>query len=292
MPSPEQASDIPLSERFPERSFSHPPVLHETLSRLEQAVFRIHTSDEFRRYLDMQARFHRYSWGNVALILSQYPEATRVAGFATWKALGRSVRRGEKAIRILVPMRRRQSDEEYAESHLFFGTGSVFDISQTEGLPLPQFEVPVLEGQEGQPLYGRLEAIGHSEGLQIDLAEGPTEDTIMGSYSNSERRIRLRKAAPLQMAKTLAHELAHHFGGHQVSNAENETVAEAVAYVVCAHYQLDTGERSFPYIATWSQDSNVLKSALNTIQQLSARIIDSLEKVATAPLPERSDGQP
>src|SRR5919109_825511 len=79
----------------------------ESLKRLEQAVSEIHDSATFRRYLDAQSRFHRYSWGNVLLIVSQRPDATQVAGYRTWQSMNRYVRRGERGIRIVVPMRRR-----------------------------------------------------------------------------------------------------------------------------------------------------------------------------------------
>src|SRR3954453_3021493 len=81
--------------------------IQESLTRLEHAVGAIHDSETFRAYLDAQARFHSYSFGNVLLILSQKPDATSVAGYQTWKQLGRQVRRGEKGIRISVPIRGR-----------------------------------------------------------------------------------------------------------------------------------------------------------------------------------------
>src|SRR3954451_12463701 len=93
-----------IPSRGSESSALTPAPLRDSLARLEQAVSAIHDSDTFRRYLDAQARFHRYSWGNVLLIASQCPDATQVAGFATWKSLGRSVRKGERGIRILVPI--------------------------------------------------------------------------------------------------------------------------------------------------------------------------------------------
>src|SRR2546423_11192428 len=86
---------------------SREAAIQESLTRLEQAVGAIQDSETFRAYLDAQARFHQYSFGNVLLILSQKPDATRVAGYHTWRALGRQVRRGEKGIRIIVPMRSR-----------------------------------------------------------------------------------------------------------------------------------------------------------------------------------------
>src|SRR3954452_5248866 len=126
-----------------------PAAIQESLTRLEQAVSAIHDSDTFRSYLDAQARFHSYSFANVLLILSAKPDATRVAGYQTWKQLGRQVRRGEKGIRIIVPIRGRAatsaaesetSDDDTPQGQrtiVRFGTGSVFDISQTDGKPLP-----------------------------------------------------------------------------------------------------------------------------------------------------------
>src|SRR5205823_7741286 len=97
-------------------------------------------------------------------------------------------------------------------------------------------------------------------------------ETMMGYYEPPTRRIVVREASPRQMTKTLAHELAHHFGAGTYSSPEEETMAESVAYVVCGRYGLDTGERSFPYIATWSKDAAVLKTAMARIQQVSSRI--------------------
>src|SRR5215212_9486812 len=143
---------------------SREAAIQESLTRLEHAVGAIHDSDTFRDYLDAQARFHEYSFGNTLLILSQNPAATRVAGYQTWKQLGRQMRRGERGIRIIVPLRGRAavspaesetSDDEQPKGErtiVRFETGSVFDVSQTDGEPLPTVEVPVLEGEEGTAL--------------------------------------------------------------------------------------------------------------------------------------------
>jgi len=140
----------------------------EVLARLEQAVGAIQDSESFRRYLDMQARFHRYSFGNVALILSQRPDATRVAGYNTWLKLHRYVRRGEHGIRIVVPMRKKAEEPDDKEaSRIFFGGGRVFDVSQTDGEPLPAVEVPDLDSEEGSELYGHLYGLATAEGLTV-----------------------------------------------------------------------------------------------------------------------------
>jgi antirestriction protein ArdC len=270
----------------------------EALGRLDEAVSAIHDSEAFRRYLDVQARFHRYSFGNVLLILSQQPEATHVAGYRTWQSLGRQVRRGERGIKILVPMRVRQRENDAdvgeatdsagqtsdddpagARQRLLFGIGTVFDIAQTDGEPLATIDVPVLAGDDGVALYTQLEAIASQEGLTVERGSRRlTRPQTMGFYSPTERLIVVREAAARQMTKTLAHELAHHFGGATAPSAEEETVAESVAYVVCARFGLDTGERSFPYVATWSREIQLFRHALGRIQGLSGRLIDHLER--------------
>jgi len=262
------------------RQSDQPDKRTEALRRLEAAVAAIQDSESFRQYLDMQARFHRYSFGNVLMIHAQRPGATFVAGYATWQQLGRQVRKGEKAIRIIVPMRRKvEGEDEAGDGRLFFGTGAVFDVSQTEGDALPSVECPVLDGNEGAELYDRLLALASTEGLTVEIADS-LDGEMMGYYQPQQRRIVVRRAAMRQMVKTAAHELAHHLGGHRDSNADSETTAEAVAYVVLSHFGIDSGERSFPYVATWSRDSTVLKEALGSIQRLSAKIIDALTPAA------------
>src|SRR5215207_5433271 len=108
-----------------------------SLFQLERSVAAIQDSDTFRAYLSAQARFHTYSFGNVALILAQRPDSTRVAGYRTWQSLNRQVRRGETGITIIVPMPGKlvREDEETGEEttsrSLRFGVGTVFDESQT-----------------------------------------------------------------------------------------------------------------------------------------------------------------
>lgn len=99
----------------------------------------------------------------------------------------------------------------------------------------------------------------------------------MGFYEPENRLIVIRDdVAQLQATKTLSHELGHHFAKHTESDPASETEAEGVAYVVLAHHGLDSGTRSFPYVATWAQDKSVLKGALARIQQVSSAMIDAL----------------
>jgi N-terminal domain of anti-restriction factor ArdC len=272
-------------ERLQPHERSAPP---EILQRLERAIAEIHDSESFRKYLDVQSRFHHYSPFNVVLIMSQYPDATRVAGYNAWLKMNRYVKTGEKAIKIIIPMLNTITDEVTGEDIVKrrFGTGNVFDIRQTDGEPLPEIDVPILEGDEGAELYGRLEGLATDQGLSVavgDESSDPFLGRALGYYVPGKKHIVVRRNAQLQMTKTLAHELGHHFGGMDDTTEENETIAESVAYVVCGHYGLDTGERSFPYVAVWSQNRQVFQKVLGRIQTTAAGIIDGLQETTAPP---------
>jgi hypothetical protein len=250
----------------------------DVLARLEQAVGAIQDSESFRRFLDMQARFHHYSFGNVALILSQRPDATQVAGYNAWLKLHRYVRRGEHGIRIIVPMRKKAAEPDGDEpSRIFFGSGTVFDLDQTDGEPLPEVTVPDLVSDEGGQLYGHLYGLAAREGLTVHEGEIGLPAGAAGVYRPKDRVIIVRPAAALQMTTTLAHELGHHFSGLHGTRGDEESIAESVAYVVCRRFGLDCGEASFPYVAIWAREPSVLRRVLGVVQGVSARIIDGIE---------------
>src|SRR4051812_5964568 len=146
-----------------------------SLLQLEQAVEGIQDSDTFRAYLTAQAKFHHYSWGNTLLILCQCPEATRVAGYRTWQSLDRQVKKGEKAIWIIAPAyykkkeRDEQTGEDIEKQVPLFRSASVFNVSQTDGAPLPEIPVPVLDSHAGAELYSRLEGLAMTEGLRVTI---------------------------------------------------------------------------------------------------------------------------
>jgi hypothetical protein len=252
------------------------------LKTLESKVSEIQDSDTFRQYLDYQARFHQYSFNNVLLIMAQYPEASRVAGYRSWQQMNRFVRKGEKSIRILAPMKRKFTDEETGEDGYRvsgFRAVSVFAQEQTEGEDLPTIPVPVLDSEAGGELYGRMNDLAGSEGLSVSRTD-PMLDlrpSVMGFLDRPTKRIVVRDGvSQLQATKTLAHEIGHFYANHEQSGPATETEAEGVAYVVLRRFGLDSGERSFPYISTWAQDKNVLRAALGQIQRVSGIMIDKL----------------
>lgn len=263
-------------ERRPDRS-GDPRTQPDILQRFEEAVSAIHDSESFRRWLDVSSRFHKYSLGNQLLIAMQRPDATYVAGFNAWLKLGRHVRKGEKGVRIMVPLARKVTNDDGEEERRVtgFGTGHVFDVSQTDGEPLPTLDVPTLEGDAGGELWQALSRFAATEGLSVKVVPPATlpPDT-MGYYVPATKDIVVGAYSQRQRTKTLAHELGHHVARVD-DRAENECIAEGIAYVVCAHFGIDTGERSFPYVAAWAKEKAVLKGILATIQTASARLIDS-----------------
>lgn len=178
-------------------------------------------------------------------------------------------------------------DDEEPETAVTFRTVHVFDISQTDGRPLPEI-ARHLDGDDGN-LYDRLAAIAMAEGLALDRRERGI--SANGSYDG--RTIWVDGGLAPQMAvKTFIHELAHHFGGHTGSCMQSrnvaETIAESVAYVVLGHFGIDSSQYSFDYVAT--QDTKTFKAELAEISRVAKTIIERIEKGepsgVAAPLPE------
>jgi len=264
-----------------------PDKLAETMHTLDEGITAVLEGEAFRRYLAAMGRFHGYSFGNVALILAQAPEATGVAGYRTWQSLGRQVRKGEQGIRILVPHTRRVELDEGEEERVVraFGVGTVFDINQTEGNPLP--EPPIAEelrtaSDAGRRLATYTERFLTQNGIPVERVPEPVpgRPATKGSWSPRERIIRVRDDLAIdQAAKTLVHETAHAVAEHRGWHARNdaETVAEGAAYVVLAHFGIDSGSYSFPYIAAWAEDRAILTRNLAGVQRTAHTIITGIE---------------
>jgi antirestriction protein ArdC len=257
----------------------------ELLTRLTQGIAELTRSDRWRRHLDCQARFHRYSFGNVVLIAAQRPDASRVAGFNAWRHLGRSVKKGEKAIWILAPLVTRKATEPDDEAETRrpvrgFKYVPVFDLSQTEGEELVA-ACNKLEEDEPTACFGRLADVARSFGYSVEVTHlrGGTN----GDCAFDLRRIRVEAGnAPAQRVKTLAHEIAHallHEDSHDRPLAELE--AESTAYVVCQRLGVDSGAYSFGYVAVWAGGGEEaiagIRASCGRIQHASARILQAVE---------------
>lgn len=239
-------------------------------------------SDQLRAFLAAMARFHKYSFQNVMLILSQRPDATHVAGFHTWRSLGRAVRKGEKGIAIFAPMMLKAKAEdpsraapgEEPEKVLRFRVVHVFDISQTDGEPLPDLDR--VQGDVSGVLP-RLETIVAAHGIGLSEEELGGADGVSRGGS-----IALRPGLePAQRFGVLVHEFAHELlhkteADKRPSKTVRETEAEAVAHVVCDAMGLETGSAAADYITLYSGDRELLMASLDRIQKTACRIIEGL----------------
>jgi hypothetical protein len=256
-------------------------------AQLMTAVDGLVDGPAWRRMLEVAARFHRYSPNNVLLIGLQRPDATRVAGYHTWREVGRQVRKGETGIAILAPVTRRRDPEvddaptdPASESRVLrgFRVTHVFDVSQTDGEPLPEVNPALLGGSAPfgvwECLLDQVEAAGYSFGYaDIAPANGRTDFAA--------RTVVLRgDLTGAQSVKTLAHELAHVLlhepdvlpAGFTRARAEVE--AESVAYVVCAAHGLDAGDYTVPYVAGWADgDRELVQLTTNRVLATSREIL-------------------
>ncbi|HMH12367.1 MAG TPA: ArdC family protein [Edaphobacter sp.] len=243
-------------------------------------------SNALTNYLTAMSRFHQYSFGNVLEIARQRPTATRVAGFWTWKNLGRNVKAGQKGIRILAPIvgvRRKKEAEankditrQNERALLGFRNAYVFDVSQTDGVDLP--EMREVSGDPGDNLE-RLASFVRSRGIQLAYNENIAPALGM-SYGG--RIALLPGQSKAQEFSTLVHETAHellHKAERRTATTKTvrETEAEAVAFVVGKAVGLVTGSASADYIQLYHGNASLLAESLEVIQQTANVILAALE---------------
>lgn len=250
--------------------------------RLETMLTGLMDSDQFRRYLHAVSRFHRYSWANVAMILSQRPTASRVNSYRRWQAIGRQVKQGEKGIAIWTPRTRKAADGEHELTG--YGLGYVFAIEQTEGDELP-------DAPEPMPITGhsiRVEA-AHAVLLDVIAAHGVRfmrENTrpASGYWNPSQRVIALDETlSGNEATAVLIHECAHMLADHRgtVSKSDAETVAECVTFVVMDWLDVDTSQFSTPYVAGWGREIETFKRNLSEVQRIAYQITETLDDALT-----------
>lgn len=249
--------------------------INDAIDALAKAVDTVRASKTFQEYLDTQARFHNYSWGNTWMIYSQRPDAERVAGFKTWLTLGRHVRKGEKGIKIFAPMRfKKENAKGESEDRIAFRVVHVFDIAQTDGKELPSVDCPNIENA-ADDLLAALVRVADSRGIAVSFQS--LSGGVFGMSKKGAIEVDNTHATG-QQAKTLAHELAHeamHWEDRgELTRSIAELEAESVAYVVCRHFNLDTSIRSSAYIALWSGDGKAMRESLDRITKTARGIID------------------
>ena len=283
--------------------------MKEITDKLETGIMDLFESDRFQAYLDTMARFHNYSFNNTILIAMQGGQL--VAGYNKWRdEFHRNVKKGEKGIKIFAPAPYKVKKEvpkldeqgqpvkdkdgntvtEQKEIQVpAFKIVSVFDVSQTEGEPLPSLGVEELAGdvERYQDFFKALEQTSPVPMAFEDIPGGSH-----GYYHLTEKRIAIQEnMSELQTLKTAIHEIAHaklHAIDPEAPAAEQqnrpdsrtrEVQAESVAYTVCQHYGLDTSDYSFGYVAGWSsgKDLKELQASLETIRATAHELITTID---------------
>ena len=282
--------------------------MKEITDRLETGIQQLFDSDRYKAYLTTMAKFHNYSFNNTLLIAMQGGQL--VAGFSKWKdTFHRTVKKGEKGIKILAPApykvkQKMEKLDEQGKPILdkdgkplteektvqipAFKVVSVFDVSQTEGEPLPSIAVNELSGsvQDYQDFFKALE-----QSSPVPIGFEDIEGGAHGYFHLLDNRIAIQEGmSQLQTIKTAIHEIAHAelhaidpTDPEQTNRPDSRTrevQAESVAYAVCQHYGLDTSEYSFGYVAGWSSGRELaeLKASLEVIRSTAHELISALDE--------------
>ncbi|HEM5251473.1 TPA: hypothetical protein U1341_001940 [Streptococcus suis] len=269
---------------------------------LKEGIKEYLDSDKYKDYLTKMSQLNNYSSRNLRLILAQQPTASQVASFKQWKeTFGRHVKKGEKALRIFVPITYIKKDENNQpildkDGKPEIGTtfrlkAAVFDVSQTDGKEMPKAVSDVkdqLTDQDYGNLYRTLMTIAKNNHVSVRFEE--LEESRKGYYDTASHQIVLNKVGmnKSQLIKTFLHETAHselHHKDHpqkdQLTRSNAELQAESVTYVVASYYGLDTSDYSFGYLASWSQDKDTLRdleAQLDIVQQEAKSLIERMDK--------------
>ena len=274
----------------------------ELLDKLEAGVKDVFESEQYKTYLKAMSKFHNYSFGNVMLILLQCPNASLVAGFHKWKKdFGRNVKKGEHGIMILAPCPQKKFIDREVEKpdgtkemesvlvvRQRFKVAYVFDVSQTEGRELPSYGVDKLTGdvQHYEEIYNAIVAVS-----PVPVIFRDKQDSSEGCYNHKEQKIYINEGlSQIQTVSVMIHETAHAIlhalpvengeivGKHEKDRRTREVEAESVAYIVCQHFGIETGDSSFAYVTSWSKNKELpeLKASLECISKTASKMIEDI----------------
>lgn len=293
--------------------------LQEITAGIEQGIKELFESDRYTAYLRTMSRFHHYSVNNQMLIHMQKPDATIVAGFNKWRdQFERHVRKGEKGIKIIAPtpFKKKFEEQKYDPDTMLpvldkdgkavmeekeveipmFRPVTVFDVSQTEGKPLPHLAADLHGDVKQYEVF--LEALRRAAPVPVDFR--PMKPELDGYFDQDAQRIAIREGmSQVQTVSAAVHEITHaKLHNYEAARLEaargdenkkppapkdratEEVEAESVSYAVCQYYGIQTGENSFGYIATWSKGKELpeLRASLETINKTASGLITDIDR--------------
>ena len=264
----------------------------QLLNQLHDGIAELTSSDAWSAWLDVARSFHTCSASNTILIWAQRPEATLIRGYQAWRRLGRQVRKGERGLRILAPMTGKVTDDDTGEERRIirgFRPVVVFDITQTDGDPLPEAPVRPLAGEAPRLLRQRLSCLIRAEGFRFTMGDMPRgHGDANGVTDYGTRTVTVRAdLTDAQAAKTTAHELAHVLmhdpaRGSRPTREVCEIEAESVAYLLCGHEGLDSADYSLGYVAGWAAgDHDAIAATAGRVLDTARSVIDRLTPATT-----------
>ena len=293
--------------------------LKEITASIEDGIKELFQSESYAQYLQTMSRFHHYSVNNQVLIHMQKPDATLVAGFNKWKnQFGRNVIKGEHGIKIIAPTPFKKKIEQEkldpdtqlpmldADGKIIteektiqipmYKPVTVFDVSQTEGRPLPQLAHDLSGNVANYDVF--MEALRRSSPVPISIeVMGGGMD---GYFDLEHQDIAIRKGmSEVQTVSAVIHEMAHALLHNRTKDTEEKTPelsrsteevqAESISYAVCAYYGIATGDNSFGYIASWSKDKTLpeLRESLEVISKTADGLISDIDRHYAEILKER-----
>ena len=300
------------TQRYKTKEDRQKEALDDVSKQVEEGIRKAFTNDNYRDFLKVVSRFHTYSFNNTVLIAAQKPDATMCTGFNAWKfKYGRHVKKGEKGIRIITPVKVKETVQEektdpntgqpvFGEDGQLetspkvvwkqrFRASTVFDVGQTEGNPMPENPQTgfrqLISTQEGfNAFMAGLKDISHRQFRYAEMPEGP--DSF---YDADSREIVIREGMePGETLKAAVREVSLRLlqdreqAGSRSTDKMQETrelETASAAYIICDHFGLDTSDFSFPSLDSWSsgQDLKALRESGNTIRGTASQVIRSVE---------------
>ena len=286
--------------------------LKEITASIEDGIKELFQSENYAQYLQTMSRFHHYSVNNQVLIHMQKPDATLVAGFNKWKnQFGRNVIKGEHGIKIIAPTPFKKKIEQEkldpdtqlpvldADGKIvteektiqipMYRPVTVFDVSQTEGKPLPQLAHDLAGNVANYEMF--MEALRRSSPVPISIEA--MNGKMDGYFDLEHQDIAIRKGmSEVQTVSATIHEMAHALLHNRTKGTEQtaeqqklsrnteEVQAESISHTVCAYYNIATGANSFGYIASWSKDKTLteLRESLEIINKTAGGLIDDIDR--------------